>query len=144
MTRKTYNVYDNRNRKTNSTEAWGTNLATTTVWHYDGANNIFKIDRPDGISETKGYDALNRMIRHTVPRQLPGYDPINLTTHIDYDPSGTIHQVTDSNNHHTSFLYDACDRKTRMTYHDNSYQSWTWDDAGNLASRTTVHGAPET
>src|ERR1051325_634869 len=27
-----------------------------------------------------------------------------------------------------------------MTYPDNSYQSWEWDNAHNLASRTTVNG----
>ena len=68
----THNVYDNRNRKTSTTEAYGTSLAATTVWHYDTASNIFQTDRPDGIHETKGYDALNRMIWHTEPRQVPG------------------------------------------------------------------------
>jgi hypothetical protein len=30
-----------------------------------------------------------------------------------------------------------------MTYHDNSYQSWVWDNAHNPASRTTVAGGNE-
>ena len=71
----THNGYDNRNRKTSTTEAYNTPLATTTVWHYDAASNINQIDRPDGIHETKGFDALNRMIWHTVPRQVPGAEP---------------------------------------------------------------------
>jgi RHS repeat-associated protein len=139
--RQTYNIYDNRNRKRFATEAYGTNVAATTVWHYDGASNINQIDRPDGEIETKGFDALNRMVWHNLPRQLPGYEPINVTTHIDYNPSGTIQQVTDPNGHYTTFLYDASDQKTRMTYPGGSqFQSWTYDNAHNLASRITVGG----
>jgi RHS repeat-associated protein len=136
----THNVYDNRNRKTSTTEAYTTTLARTTVWHYDPANNINRIDRPDGIQETKGYDALNRMTWHTVPRQVPGQNPINLTTHFYYNPSGTVQKVTDSKGHDTSFEYDPSDRKTKMWYHGNTqFQQWTYDDAGNLASRRTVN-----
>jgi RHS repeat-associated protein len=140
----THNVYDNRNRKTSTTEAYGTNIAATTVWHYDAASNINQIDRPDGIHETKVFDALNRMISHTVPRQVPGPSPtpapINLITHYYYNPAGTIDHVTDPRGKVTSFQYNPSDEKTRMTYHDGSYQQWVWDNAHNLASRTTVNG----
>jgi RHS repeat-associated protein len=134
----TVNVYDGRNRKTSTTEASGTTLARTTVWHYDGASNINRIDRADGRTETKGFDALNRVTWHNILRQVAGNDPVNVRTSFFYNPSGTIEHVTDPNGKNTSFLYDASDRKTRMTYHDNSYQSWAYDNAGNLASRTTV------
>jgi RHS repeat-associated protein len=137
----THNVYDNRNRKVSTTEASGTPLATTTVLHYDAASNVNQIDRPDGIQETKSYDGLNRMISHTVPRQVPGQNPINLTTHFYYNPSGTLQKVTDAKGHDTSFDYDASDRKLTMTYHANSgSQQWAYDNAGNLKSRTTVSG----
>ena len=143
----THNDYDNRNRKTSTKEAYGTPVEAHTVWHYDAASNINQIDRPDGIHETKGYDALNRMIWHTVPRQVPGPSPpptpINLTTRIYYNPSGTIEHVTDERIKTTSFRYNPSDEKTRMTYHDGSYQQWSWDNAHNLASRTTVHGGSE-
>ena len=45
----THNDYDNRNRKTSTKEAYGTAVAAHTVWHYDAASNINRIDRPDGI-----------------------------------------------------------------------------------------------
>jgi RHS repeat-associated protein len=137
----THNVYDNRNRKVSATEANGTPLAATTVWHYDGASNINQIDRPDGIQETKGFDGLNRMIWHTVPRQVPGQNPINLTTRFYYNPSGTLQKVTDANGHDTTFGYDASDRKITMTYHGtNGSQQWAYDNAGNLQNRITVNG----
>ena len=139
----THNEYDDRNRKTSTTEAYTTILAITTLWHYDPANNINQIDRPDGIQETKGYDALNRMIWHTVPRQVPGQNPINLTTRFSYNPSGTLQNVTDANGHDTTFAYDPSDRKITMTYappFNNQIQQWAYDNAGNLKSRTTVSG----
>ena len=138
----THNVYDNRNRKTSATEAYGIQgLAATTVWHYNAVGSIFQIDRPDGKQETKGYDALNRVIWHTVPRQVVGGGQINLTTHIFYNPSGTIQKVRDENGRETNFDYDPSDRKITMTYPGGTqFQSWAYDDAGNLKSRTTVHG----
>lgn len=143
-TKVTHNEYDNRNRKTTTTEAYGIQgLAATTVWHYNPVGSIVKIDRPDGQSETKGYDPLNRVTWHTVPRQVIGGGQVNVTTRFDYNPSGTILRVIDPNGHRTAFLYDPSDRKTRMTYPDNSYQSWAYDDAGNLNRRTTVHGGTE-
>ena len=142
----THNRYDNRDRKTSTTEAYGiTGLAATTAWHYDGASNIFQIDRPDGQSETKGHDALNRMIWHSEQRNVPGANPtptpIILTTHIFYNPSGTIEHVLDERGKTTSFLYNPSDEKITMTYHGGTQsQSWLYDNAHNLASRTTVNG----
>ena len=114
----THNDYDNRNRKTSMKEAYGTAVEAHTVWHYDPASNINQIDRPDGIHETKGFDALNRMIWHTVPRQVPGQNPINLTTNIYYNPSGTIDHVRDARSKVIWFLYNASDEKRQMTYPD--------------------------
>ena len=140
-----HHVYDNRNRKTSTTEAYGiTGLAATTAWHYDAASNINQIDRPDGIHETNGFDALNRMTWHTVPRQVIGGGQINVTTNITYNPSGTIQKVRDANGRETNFSYDASDRKIMMTYPGtNGTQQWAYDNAGNLKSRTTVRGGTE-
>ncbi len=140
----THNDYDNRNRKTSTKEAYGTPVEAHTVWHYDAASNINQIDRPDGKHETKGYDALNRMIWHTVPRQVPGQQgTIDLTTRYDYNPSGTIDKITDPKGNYTTFAYDASDRKITMTYRNGQTQQWAYDNAGNLKNRTTVRGASE-
>jgi RHS repeat-associated protein len=149
-----HSVYDNRNRKTQTTEAYTTPIAATTVWHYDAASNINQIDWPDGIvHETKGYDALNRMIWHSVPRQVPvgspPPSPVNIKIDIAYNPSGTIDHVRDPRFKITSFQYNASDERTTMTYpllvgqQNADTQSWSWDNAHNLASRTTVRGGTE-
>ena len=134
---KTYNTYDARNRKLSATQAYGTGIAQTTTWHYDAANNIYQIDRPDTTQETKVFDALNRMTTDTVPKATG----VNIVTTFNYNPSGTINWVKDGENHQTSFTYDASDQKLSMTYNDNSSsQAWTYDNAHNLASHTTVGG----
>lgn len=136
--RRTVSEYDARNRKVRTTEADGTAVAITTTWSYDAAGNITIIGRPDGTPQTKTYDALNRVLTDTVPLRGGG-TPVSLTTRFVYNPSGTIQKVTDAKWQVTTFEYDASDRKTKMTYHGNTqYQSWTYDAAGNLSSRTTV------
>ncbi len=134
---KTYNTYDTRNRKATATEAYGTNVQRTTTWHYDAASNVYQIDRPDGTSETKTFDAINRVLSDTVPKTA---NPVvNLTTLFTYNPSGTIQKITDPNVHYTLLDYDASDRKITMTHPDGSSRQWAYDNAGNLASRTTVN-----
>src|SRR5581483_7233431 len=148
LQRKTYNTYDNRNRKTSATEAWGTNVQATTVWHYDGASNIQQIDRPDGQHEWKGYDGLNRLAWHNVQRQIPNTNESeDLVTGFGYWPSGKLLWVQDPNHWGgslaTYFAYNESDQMTTMYYPDPSHsitQSWTYDNAYNLTSRTTVHG----
>ncbi len=137
----THNVYDNRDRKTSTTEAYGiAGQAATTVWHYDPASNINQINRSDGVTETKVFDALNRVTSHTVPRQVIGGNEISLITRFYYNASGTLQSVTDPNGRNTSFTYDASDRKITMTYPgSNGSQQWAYDNAGNLKSRTTVN-----
>jgi len=130
----TYTDYDSRNRKWQVREP----LGRTTQFYYDDGINITRIIRPDNTTETKTYDALNRVLSDTVPKTA---NPVvNLTTSFTYNPSGTIQKVTDPNLHYTWLYYDASDRRFQMTYHDGSTQFWAYDDAGNLESRITVNG----
>jgi RHS repeat-associated protein len=129
----TTTTYDSRNRKKTVTDA----LNQITTFYYDLANNVIRIDRPDGTMETKSYDALNRVLTDTVPRIAT----VNLTTWFTYNPSGTIASVKDPKLQVTTFTYDASDQKIKMTYPGGTQsQSWTYDDAHNLANRITVGG----
>jgi YD repeat-containing protein len=111
---QTQNVYDTRNRKTSTTEAYGTNLQRTTIWHYDAANNIYEIDRPDTTQEIKTYDAMHRVLTDTVPKSAN--PTVNIVTTFNYNPSGTLNWVRDGEGHTYNFAYDAADRKLSMTY----------------------------
>jgi RHS repeat-associated protein len=134
----TKTTYDNRNRKQNVTEGFGTNIAQTTTYHYDDANNVYRIDRPDSTQETKSYDAMHRVLTDIVPQT----GNTNLTTTFTYNPSGTLQTVTDPKYNTTSFYYDPSDLKIWMIYPDapnpRSYRAWTYDNVKNLASRRTV------
>jgi RHS repeat-associated protein len=136
--------YDDRNRKSHVWDA----LNHQTTFRYDDASNVRYIDRPDGTTEEKRYDALNRVIRDIMPYK-GGNSAVNLVTIFEYNPSGTIQKVTLSNdnsndpnpNHWTTFDYDASDRRTTLTYQNGETQSWAYDDAGNLKGRWTVAGS---
>jgi RHS repeat-associated protein len=135
----TTTTYDNRNRKKTVTDPYPFNYQVTT-FTCDAASNVTRIDRPDTTWETKIYDAMHRVLTDTVP-QIGGSSPVNLTTTFLYNPSGTLQKVTDPKLQITTFNYDASDQKKKMTYPGGTqFQSWTYDDAHNLASRTTVGG----
>jgi RHS repeat-associated protein len=133
----TYTDYDNRNRKWQVREP----LGRTTQFYYDDKINITRIVRPDQTTETKAYDGMNRVLTDTVPKETG----INIVTRFDYYPwnvrsASLLQKVTDGEIHYTTFEYNPSGLKTKMTYSDNSMQSWAYDDAHNLKSRTTVGG----
>jgi RHS repeat-associated protein len=130
----TYTNYDSRNRKIQVSEP----LGHVTQFFYEDGINLTRIIRPDTTTETKTYDTMNQMWTDTVPR-TSATDLI--TTTFVYNLSGTINTVRDGNNHETTFAYNPANLKITMTYPNSSdYQSWTYDDANNLATRRTVHG----
>jgi RHS repeat-associated protein len=136
----THNTYDTRNRKTSTTAAYGTNLAQTTQFYYDDGINLTRIIRPDLTTETKVYDALNRVLTDTVPQTTS----VNLTTTFTYNPSGTVASVTVPQsatvNLTTSFAYDASDQKITMTYpNGGGTQTWAYDNVHNPKWRITVN-----
>ena len=129
--------YDNRNRKWHVWDAQG----HRTTFGYDEANNIIRIDRPDGGWETKFYDGLNQVLTNTVLKSAG----VTILTQFQYYPynvqsASLLKKVIDGENHNYQFEYDPSGLKTKLSYHDGSSQSWAYDDAHNLKSRTTVAG----
>jgi RHS repeat-associated protein len=131
--------YDARNRKWHVRDA----LGHRTIFGYDPASNVISITRPDNRIETKGYDGMNRLIRHTVPKAAG----VNLTTTFGYWPSGKLFLEKDPKQQGTTlatyFAYNESDQMIAMYYPDptlTTLQQSSYDDAHNLASRTTVGG----
>ncbi len=142
----THTDYDSRNRKWQVREP----LGRTTQSYYDDGVNITRIIRGVGTAEvateTKAYDGMNRLKTDSVPKSVG----VNIVTQFQYNPwngdpadsghSGSLLQkVIDGESHNCQFKYNAAGLKTQMTYHDGSSQSWAYDDAQNLESRTTVN-----
>ena len=129
----TYTDYDNRNRKWRVREP----LGRTTEFHYDDGTNLTRIIRPDQTIETKAYDGMNRVITDTVPKEAGA----NILTQFQYYPwnvqsASLLKKVIDGETHSYQFEYDPSGLKTKMTYPDGSYRTWSYDDAHNLANRT--------
>jgi RHS repeat-associated protein len=139
-----YSDYDSRDRKWRTREP----LSHTTWLEYGDNINVTKIHRPDGTVEEKVYDGMNRLSSDTVPKSTN--PAVNIVTQFHYYPyngdanghsASLLSQVIDGNNHYYTFEYDSAGSKTKMTYPGNvSYQSWGYDGAHNLTSRTTLNG----
>jgi YD repeat-containing protein len=123
----TTTTYDSRNRMKGVTEASGTTFARTTTYTYGDKINVTQIDKPDGTSETKTYDEMNRLLTDTVPQTSSA----TIGTKFVYNPSGTLYSVTDGNLHWTKFQYDESDRKIEMDYQSGDTQKRSYDGAGN-------------
>ncbi|PYJ00418.1 MAG: hypothetical protein DMF00_07880, partial [Verrucomicrobia bacterium] len=97
----TYSDYDTRNRKTALREP----LAHTTQFYYDDGINLTRILRPDNTTETKVYDAMNRLSSDMVPQSAQ----VSLTTLFGYWPSGKLFWETDPKGQTTYFFYNEAD-----------------------------------
>jgi RHS repeat-associated protein len=134
--------YDTRDRKSHVWDA----LNHRTTFGYDAASNVIRIDHPDGGWETKAYDAVNRLGAHTVYKSASE----TLTTRFGYWPSGKLFWVIDPKQDGgslaTYFAYNESDQMIVMYYPDpnlTTLQQWSYDDAHNLVSHTTVGGKIE-
>jgi RHS repeat-associated protein len=136
----TYTDYDSRNREWRVREPLG-----HTTWFEFGDNiNITAIHRADGTVEQKSYDGMNRLQTDTVPLTLT--PQVNLTTSFGYWPSGKLFWEQDPKGQTSWFAYNEADQMIAMYYPDPNlgiFQTWAYDNAHNLASRTTVSGGAE-
>jgi uncharacterized protein (TIGR02594 family) len=129
----TYSDYDERNRKWRVREP----LGHTTAFRFDLAGNVRYIDRPDGTTEEKTYDAMNRVLKHIVPKD----NSATITTESHYNPSGTLEWVKDGEDRQYRFEYDdPSDLRTKMIYPNGDSRRWQYDGAHNLGARSTVNG----
>jgi RHS repeat-associated protein len=143
--------YDNADRRTSMTDATG-----TTTWGYDAASRQTSLSAPQG-GQTYTYDDAGRRLTMV---QTSG------TTSYAYDTAGRLQTLTNPLGEVTTSAYDDAGRKTRETWHNGAYsdfgydardrmktivrrksdgvgslgnESYSYDDAGNLTSRT-VYG----
>lgn len=121
-------VYDNANRVTSTTDAFGLPEVTTTTTTYDENGNVLTVT--DGnLNKTQNvYDAANRLIAtatNPVTGQ-PSSDPINTPNADDivvknqYDAGGFLLNVTDGEDQVTGFRYDGLGRKTHTIWDEGS------------------------
>ncbi len=132
------NVYDALGRLSTATNA----LTQTTTYTYDSVGNVLTVTDAENHVRQTAYDDVNRVALTT--------DPLNETVGYAYDLGGRLTTMTASNDTEpsqvTEYAYDAAGRRTSETYPDDeganppNVRSFTYDDVGNVASRTDQNG----
>ncbi|MCC7073298.1 MAG: lamin tail domain-containing protein [Deltaproteobacteria bacterium] len=110
-------------------------LMNETTRGYDDVGNLVLVTLPDATTITKAYDSMRRLTSRT--------DALELTTTFGYE-DGNLTTITDAKSQVHAYDYDALDRRTRLTFPDESFEEWSYDAAGNLTSYTTRAGQVRT
>lgn len=106
-------------------------LGGQTFYEYDWNSNLKKIIDPNGNVTEYTYTANNQLA--TIKNAVSGT--------ITYGYSkGLLKTTTDANGNITSFEYDPLRRLKKIIYPDASQQTFSCDNAGNLASVITRKG----
>lgn len=139
--------YDNANRRTSMVDSTG-----TTGWTYDNASRLTGLNTPQGnltytydnagqratmvdgsLTTTYSFDDAGRMTS-----LQNGYSE---TTTFDYNDVNLTTKQTFSSGAYDEFGYDSRNRQTSVSHKNSlgtvlSSESYSYDDAGNLSSKT--------
>ncbi|WP_081916689.1 RHS repeat-associated core domain-containing protein [Luteibacter sp. 9135] len=109
----------------------GTGLVTTYV-SYDKAGRVTRMKDPNGVLTDFTYTARGWLATKTIRAPASGAaSTLDATTTIAYDPTGTVHSVTDADGVVTTYTYDAAHRLTDITDGVGARVHYTLDNAGN-------------
>lgn len=120
------NTYDKIGRLVEEIAAFGTADASGVQYAYDANGNRVQVTKlmetsADDQIQTWGYDALNRVIRHT--------DALGRETLMEYDLVGNLVRHETADNLITQTAYDNLYRISVVTYPDGSTATYAYDDA---------------
>lgn len=109
----------------------------TTAWRYDAFNRVLQLTYPDGEVLTYDYDSGGQVTRAT---GVKGGTDYTYLERLDYDKFGQKTLQKTGNGVHTTYTYDAEDRRlatlksdapTGSTFQDLGY---TYDNTGNITA----------
>ncbi|HEX3047019.1 MAG TPA: RHS repeat-associated core domain-containing protein [Bacillota bacterium] len=146
------NTYDTNGRLVTTTD----NLNHTNSFDYDALDRQAKIIYQDntetdfvwndhtltttdqkGNTKSEYYDKLERLIR-TEEHPATG---TTYTTLYTYDSAGKlVKTILPNNNNEIKNTYNWLGQLIRTDYPDNTYETYTYDDAGNLTSKLDIKG----
>lgn len=125
--RRTKYAYDVMGRLTAVTNA----LNETTTYSYSLANQLIRVQYPDGNGLGKAYDEMGRLIRRT--------DPSGKTDTYFYDAASNLTKKTDRMGQSTTYAYSNRNLLTSVVDAKETI-SYTWDTAGRRLSMTDQTG----
>ncbi len=119
---------------------------------YDNKGNLTRVDRPNNISESYGYDSQGRMSFATdgegniVTFAYNSMDDLTMVTYpigneqFTYDGLGNLLTATDANGHSVTYTYDALNRMTTSQDAEGNILRYEYDPKGNLTARIDEDG----
>ncbi len=111
---------------------------TTYSYLYDANGNLTQITDPLGRITNQNFDALNRLVKQTLP--LPATGVARPTISTNYDGQGQITSVVDPRNLVTNYVVDGLGNLTQLQSPDTGVTNKTYDLAGNLLTQTDAKG----
>jgi RHS repeat-associated protein len=141
----TRHTYDARNRLLTTTDELN---YTTTIDYDDSMNHDYSqtetrppVNGSDGEVIISYFDALNRVWEKTVKRSATTID----TVFMAYDNGSNLETFRDEDSHDYTYLYDASNRRTKMTYPDTTkHEDTVYDNVGNAKTYTNRAGSIQT
>jgi RHS repeat-associated protein len=101
-----------------------------TAYQYDQLDRLWKVTDAEDHTTEYVYDARGKLYRVIDAKG-------NTAEEHAYTPNGKKQSLKDANGNTTLFGTDDFDRLNKITYPDLSYESFTYDDSGNLAQKRT-------
>lgn len=116
----------------------GAGLVTTYV-SYDKAGRVTRMKDPNGVLTDFTYTARGWLATKTIRATASGAaSSLDATTTIAYDPTGTVHSVTDADGVVTTYTYDAAHRLTDVTDGVGARIHYTLDNAGKRTAEQVM------
>jgi RHS repeat-associated protein len=112
----------------------GAGLVTTYV-SYDKAGRVTRVKDPNGVLTDFTYTPRGWLASKTVRANISGAaSSSDAVTTVLYDPTGTVHSMTDPDGVKVAYTYDAAHRLTDITDASGNHIHYTLDAAGNRTS----------
>ena len=132
LSRVTKNEYDKAGQLTAMTKAFGTAVAGTMGYEYDGAGRKTKQTDERGNATVYEFDAAGRMTRMT--------NALGQATEYGYDLRDDRISVKDANLRTSQYTFDARGRMTKTAYQNGTTMQYGFDGMGRQTSMTDQAG----
>lgn len=111
-----------------TTEEIDSTHTRTTSFDYDANQNRIRVTKPEGNKDKWTYNSRDLVATH-IRGETSG---VASTETYTYDDNGNLTDLEDGRGNHTTYTYDAFDRRTKTTNALSHYEEQDYDKAGNV------------